>query len=421
MLLHLLGRATLFTSFLVALPLLLAACAPAVQPTPAPPKPTAAPAPAKPALSPDKVRGEGAAPSPAAAKPAPSPAAKAPFDTNAWQAVVAAAKQEGKIVVYGPQGIEARDVLVDGFQNRYRDIQVDFTAQSPATYAPRVLQELGAGQHLTDLLIIGTTQVLGTLIPAGALEPIKPFLAGPENLDASKWRDGKFDFSDEAEIYNLVFVNRLQPAFIYNSGMVSPAEFTSWKDLLQPKWKDKMAMLGTLSSGGGQSVAAFWYSHTDLGKPFVEEIFTKQNVVFSRDDRQILDWAARGEKPIAIGVNFPLALEMKEKGLPVDIMGAEGLREGSYVSASNGTAGVVKSPPHPNAIKVYLDYLLSREAQLAWSKATGVASLRRDVPTDHLLPFLVPKEGAKYLAEYKEGPHKARGELVEFLRTIVPS
>jgi hypothetical protein len=51
---------------------------------------------------------------------------------------------------------------------------------------------------------------------------------------------------------------------------------------------------------------------------------------------------------------------------------------------------------------VYLDYLLSREGQHAQSKASGLASRRLDVPHDHIPEILVPKEGVKYLENYKE-------------------
>src|SRR5262249_27853562 len=78
-----------------------------------------------------------------------------------------------------------------------------------------------------------------------------------------------------------------------------------------------------------------------------------------------------------------LTFQLKAQGLPVELFGSAGLQEGGFVTASNGTISVVKNTPHPNAVKVYLNYLLSNEGQVVWSKASGLASLRRDVPKDH--------------------------------------
>ena len=66
------------------------------------------------------------------------------------------------------------------------------------------------------------------------------------------------------------------------------------------------------------------------------------------------------------------------------------------MTASNGTISVVKNAPYPNAAKLYLNYLLSNEGKVAWSKASGLASLGRDVPRDHIPEILFPQEGVTY-------------------------
>ena len=68
-----------------------------------------------------------------------------------------------------------------------------------AQVAPKLLNELSAGVYRTDLVIAGTITAIESLIPANAVVPVQPFLAGPEGRDLSKWRGGKFDFSDNAE------------------------------------------------------------------------------------------------------------------------------------------------------------------------------------------------------------------------------
>ena len=87
--------------------------------------------------------------------------------------------------------------------------------------------------------------------------------------------------------------------------------------------------------------------------------------------------------------------------------------------ASNGTLSVVRNAPHQNAIKVYLDYLLSQEGQTAWSKASGLASLRTDVAKNHIPEVLVPEEGVKYQEGHLEKYVMMRSEVVDFLNTVI--
>jgi ABC-type Fe3+ transport system substrate-binding protein len=80
---------------------------------------------------------------------------------------------------------------------------------------------------------------------------------------------------------------------------------------------------------------------------------------------------------------------------------------------------VVRNAPHQNAVKVYIDYLLSREGQTAWSRASGLSSLRTDVSKDHIPDVLVPDEGVKYQETHLEKYVKLRKEIVDFLNTVI--
>jgi len=150
----------------------------------------------------------------------------------------------------------------------------------------------------------------------------------------------------------------------------------------------------------------------------VRKFFT-QDVFISNDERQLLDFIARERFPLAIGPSGVLAFEYNSKGLPVNLFGSADLAEGGVLSASNGTLMIPRGSPHPNATKVYMDYLLSREGQTAWTRASGLTSRRLDVPHDHIPAVLVPKPGVKYLEDYKEPFVVLRDEVVDFLRTVL--
>jgi hypothetical protein len=107
------------------------------------------------------------------------------------------------------------------------------------------------------------------------------------------------------------------------------------------------------------------------------------------------------------------------RGLSLKHLDSAALQEVTYMTAGNGSVVAVRDAPHPNALKVYIDYLFSREGQLEWSKAAGFASLRRDVPRDHVLDILVPKEGVDYPDMSTEQYVKLRMELVNFIKPLL--
>jgi iron(III) transport system substrate-binding protein len=353
-------------------------------------------------------------------------AASAPASSDpAWNKIVAAAKKEAKVVIIGPSGSDVRDAYTIGFQKKYPEIQVDFSGMRGAEVAPKLLAELNAKHYLTDIAVAGTTTALVSLVPANAVVPLQPYLVGPEATDVSRWRDHKHQFSDSTEKYNLYFGSRVQVAFVYNTELTPPATMKSkiknWHDLLNPEWKGKIAVLDPRQAGAGLDLSTYWYTNEKqgLGKEFIRKLFTTQEVFVSKEEQQILDFVARGRHAIAIGPSGTLTFQLISRGLPLALFGSGAMQGDGFVTASNGTITVVRNAPHQNAVKVYVDYLLSREGQISWSKASGLASLRTDVPKDHIPEVLVPDEGIKYQETHLEKYVMMRKEIVDFLNTVI--
>ncbi len=349
-----------------------------------------------------------------------SPPTLAVESSPSWEQILAAAQKEGRVSVIGPQGSEVRDALTLPFQKKYPEIKVDFQGMSPAAMSPKLLPELAAGRNSTDVVIAGTTTMLESLLPANALVSLKPLLSGPNTKDPSQWFGGKMKFADNAGIYNLVFSSYVKSPFVYNTKQISRDDIKSWRDLLYPKWQGKIEFKDPRIAGGGLSSVTMWYVTESLGKDFIRKFLTQKDLMIMRDDGQMLNFCAQGKYPIAVGVGEVPANEYINKGLPLQQQGSEYLKEGTYVTAGSGSLAIPRSTPHPNAMRVYLDFLLSPEGQLAWSKATSVASLRRDVPRDHVLDVFVPKEGVSYLSLSDEKYVRMRDEIAAFIKTIVP-
>jgi len=348
-----------------------------------------------------------------------SSAALAAQSSPSWEQIVAAAKKEGAVSVIGPQGTATRDVLTVAFEKKYPEIKVTLQGMSGALIAPKLLTELAADRNSTDVVISGTSTSLGSLLPAKALVPLKPFLSGPNTKDPSKWFGGKLKFADNAGIYNLMFSQYVKPPFVYNSKLVSDDDFKSWKDLLDPKWQGKIEIRDPRIAGAGMSNATMWYVTESLGKDFIRKLLTLKDLVIMRDDGQMLDFCAQGRYPIAIGPGDVPTKEYINKGLPLKLQRPESLKEGTYITGGNGSMVIPRNAPHPNALRVYVDFFLSQEGQLAWSKGVAFASLRRDVPHDHVPDIFVPKEGVPYLELSTEKYIQIGDEVTDFVKSVL--
>jgi len=178
-----------------------------------------------------------------------------------------------------------------------------------------------------------------------------------------------------------------------NPTQVQPGEIKSYRDLLDPKWKSKMVMNDPRRAGPGQATFTFFYRHPDLGPDFIRALAT-QDITIMRNFQQEVDSVGQGRYPILIGTADAIAEERIRQGVPVQIVDPRTLKEGGDVSPANGALGLINKAPHPNAAKVYINWLLSKEGQTGFAKASGYISARTDVPTDHAPAWRVPVPGS---------------------------
>ncbi len=329
-----------------------------------------------------------------------------------WERTLAAAKQEGRVAVTGPGGPEARGTLTRPFTKKY-GITVEFMGGSGRTTSPRVLTERRAHRYLWDVYVSGTTTGLTTMLPAGAFDPLEPALILPEVKDPNRWRGGGLEFVDEGRQL-MVMTPSYRGIIFVNTKMVNPEEFTSYKSLLDPKWKGKIVIDDPRKPGPGNATFLFFYLHPELGMDFIRA-FARQRPIILKNYRQEVDLVAQGKYPILLGGwELPVEVLMK-KGLPITIIKPAQLREGSDVSPSNGAVALYNKAPHPNAAKVYVNWLLSKSGQTLFSRAMGYISARQDVSTKHS-PWRVPKPGS--IKTYTLEAMAVKRELVPKLQKV---
>jgi iron(III) transport system substrate-binding protein len=295
-----------------------------------------------------------------------------------WNGVLAGAKKEGMVgVMSSAGGSDNRRGLTEPFEKKY-GIRVEYFSSSGSAMVNRIKSERAAGLSQWDIFIGGTSTPLTGLKPGGMLAPVEPAFILPEVKDGKYWLGGKPDFADK-EGTVLVMLAYSKSIIHVNTAMVKPEELGSVKDLLNPKWKGKILAADPRGPGAGQTAFNFILAHKDLGPEFIRQL-AKQELHLLRDDRQAAEWIATGKYPILIGGSDTDIEPFMKQNLPIRLIDPRTLKEGGYLSVGPGGISLLSSAPHPNAAKVYLNWLLSREGQTAFVKSNGAQSRRLDTP-----------------------------------------
>ncbi len=340
-------------------------------------------------------------------------AAAAPAWQEEWGRVLEAAKKEGRVSVIGPPGADRRDALSIDFEKKY-GIAVDYLADSGAGIMPRLGAERKADRYLWDVVVTGASTTLINLIPAQVLDRLDPNFIHPDLKDMKLWRNGALEFLDPGR--QLLVMTLFQRGTLFvNSTLVNAKEFKSYKDLLNPKWKGKILADDPRKSGPGRGTFTFFLFHPDLGAKFIRSLGS-QRLTLLKDYAQEVDMVGRGNYPIGLGFSDSLAEERAKQGVPIEIVDIRQLNEGSDTSPASGALSIFNHAPHPNAAKVYINWLLSKEGQTIYARATGYVSTRLDVPTDHTEPWRVPQPGA--IKTYTKAAMDVKDDLVLLLQEV---
>jgi len=315
----------------------------------------------------------------------------------AWDALVAAAKREGKVVVIGPPDSEVRKNLPSAFKSRF-SITVDYIGGRTNEQVAKLRAERTAGLYTTDVVISGLQTTATTFYPEKMLTPLKPALILPEVVDGSKWKRGSPWFLDPEQQYILRLSNTVQPSFYINTSIVKPSDFHSGEDLFDPKWRGKIAAQDPTVTGSGGTTGARIY--VAFGEEGLKKLYIDQKPAISRDARQLTDWLLHGTYPIVLNADEDQVEQMRLEGMP--IMVVYGLTHlSATLSAQYGTVSLFDSAPHPNTAKVFVNWLASKEGMEIWDRARREVPTRNDIDELSFLPKdKIPQPGIEYFDTY---------------------
>ncbi|HEY7059857.1 MAG TPA: extracellular solute-binding protein [Chloroflexota bacterium] len=388
--------------------LLLTACAPAAAPAkPAASAPAAAPPAAQPA--PPQPANNGGSQATAGSAPAASSSASAD-----WDQTLAAAKQEGKVLVAGAPGSGYRDAM-RAFEAKYPDIKLEYQGFGAIDFQARFASERRADQYLWDVYINGPTTFDITAKQEGGFVSLRSALLLPEVRDESAWFGGfPGAFLDSEKEYVFSFQAESTPQAYVNRDVIPESELSTIQQLTDPKWKGKIAFHDPRVDGAGNGRVAAWTSQ--LGEDWVRALL-RQDVVLTQDYRQLAEWIVRGRYPIALGIGGGDLFTFQQEGLGKNVLPLGGKTPEAWrLSSGFGVVRLLSHPPNPNAAKVFVNWLLSKEGQTEWVTKGGRASRRLDAP---VIESLTPDPEIKYFDIDREETLPLRDRAKEISKDVL--
>ena len=253
--------------------------------------------------------------------------------------LLAAAKKEGKIVLYTANFLDTEQAVAKRFSERFPGMQIEIVRAPTGQLITRIKTEAAANRMIADVIDISDR-----VQARGMIELFAPY--APPNA------------ADYPEVARTA--DRLWPrsgnawTITYNSALVTDPP-KSWADLVKPEF-GKLRLGQTVIASGGAPFNRAMFERKVLG----EDYWTKQAALkpaLFPSQAPMVDAMIRGEIAIAPLVTN-LAIPLTAQGAPLKWFFAP---EGVPVTVFS--AGIAKGAGHPNAAKLFLDWALSREGQ----------------------------------------------------------
>lgn len=280
-----------------------------------------------------------------------------------------AAKKEGAVSWYtGYYAQEVVDAVGKAFTDKYPGVKVEAVRNASQVVWQKLQQEQQAGLKVADVLSSTDPSHFLQLKDEKKLVAYKP--SGIDALLPS------IRSVDADNLYMIGSIGIVLPS--YNTKKVTADQAPKrWKDFLDPKW-DKQISIGHPAASGfvGQWVMSM---ETEFGWTYMEQL----NALHPKIGRSINDTVTdlvSGERQIAAG---PLGqmLANKSRGNPVDVLFPE---DGAIIIPS--PSGVLKDAPHPNAAKLFVEFMTTKEYSDVLAKFSEVP-IRSDVPFAGIPPL----------------------------------
>jgi iron(III) transport system substrate-binding protein len=250
------------------------------------------------------------------------------------------AEAEGKMMFYASFNATDSKLLIDGFKQLYPKIDAIFYRATDALMMERILTEGRAGQNIWDVMM--SSSFYGYNLKKRGL------LLVYDSPERKFYRDG---YKDPQGTWTSIFTN--YGAFGYNTRNVPKTSIPkSYNDLLKPEWKGNIGIDSRAYEWFGTMVKAMG---DEKGLAYMRELAKQAGL---RNGRTILSQlVAAGEYKGALSAYSAQFEQMKTNGAPTDWVYL------NPVFANIHPTGISAKAPHPNAAKLFIDFVLSKRGQ----------------------------------------------------------
>ena len=298
--------------------------------------------------------------------------------------LIEGAKKEGALVWYSSTSTEDIKRLFDAFNKKYPFIKTEFFNAGSARVYNRILNEARIGKVFFDLVSIRGVET-HQLVKDGFFQPY----VSPESVVYPRgFKDPKGYWVDYFDAYNII---------AYNTKLV-PKELApkNWEDLLDPKWKGKIAMDEEMYSWYAAMAVAWGKEKADR---YMKSL-AKQDIQLRNGQTLIAQLMAAGEFHMGMALAHRIE-RMKEQGAPV-----EWVTTLDPITVSLHPIGVAAKSPHANSAKLFIDFVLSKEGQqlvLAIGRTPSRPGIDTKMQAKNLKLFPIPPSlGESYNRYQKE-------------------
>jgi iron(III) transport system substrate-binding protein len=275
--------------------------------------------------------------------------------------LVAAAKAEGKAVFYTSIDVLVAEKMAAAFKAAYPGIDLQVERSGAERIMQRLMQENDSRIHVADVVEGSDVTSFIDWKGRGWLDKFIP------DEVARVWP------ADERDPDGCFASVRAHLSVIgYNSRQVKAEDAPkSFADLLAPKWR--MRMVKANPSYSGTIVTSTYAITQKLGWAYLEKL-AAQKVMQVQSSTEPPKKVAQGERSVMVDGNEYDCFFLRDQGNPVEIVYAT---EGSPLIA--GQAAVMKAAPHPNAARLFANFLFSAECQQLMVDVGGLRSFHPDV------------------------------------------
>jgi iron(III) transport system substrate-binding protein len=301
--------------------------------------------------------------------------------------LIAGAKKEGEVSLYLSTNLTDANGMMQRFKQKYPFVNVGLFRADNEKLLNRILTEASAGKFNADVILISSFEVRVLMQKKLLQKYLTP--------ESRFYPEG---FTDKDGYWTSVY--SIPRVMSYNTKLVRPdAAPKTYDDLLQPKWKGNVGLSDS---------AVLWYAGflkfygDEKGREYMKKL-SAQKPAFRDSETVISQLLAAGEFPLGVTYSHQV-VSLKKKGAPVDW-----IRTMQPIVTGLKPISLSSKATHPNAGKLFIDFVLSKEGQELIRSFNRLPS-RVDVPSEL-------KEGAQlYPADPLWGD--SYGKYVEEFREI---